>query len=238
MNWIGPEPQARVGQGGRRPVVALLDTGVAEHPWLRDEHVTRDPKVLGQLIGLGEPSAAERASGVSDAMVGELRSTPATAPSSPGSSGRRAPTRCSSTSGSTATTGVVTESAPAPEPPAPRPAPGAARTGDPDLTVDVVTLSLGYYHEHPGDAAFDALLHGPLALLGEYGAAVVVSAGNDASPAPSTRPRSRPTRTDRRGPPRVVSRHRGRRAQPRRHHRALQQRRPLGARSAGPAPRW
>ena len=60
-----------------------------------------------------------------------------------------------------------------------------SRTGvSKDPAVDVVALSLGYYHEQPGDAAFDALLHGPLRLLGRYGAAVVVSAGNDATDRP------------------------------------------------------
>ena len=51
--------------------------------------------------------------------------------------------------------------------------------------VDVVSLSLGYYHEQPGDASFDHLLFGPIRLLGRYGAAVVVSAGNDATSRPS-----------------------------------------------------
>jgi subtilisin family serine protease len=51
--------------------------------------------------------------------------------------------------------------------------------------VDVVCLSLGYYHEQPGDKAFDALLLGPLQLLGRYGAAVVASAGNDATSRPA-----------------------------------------------------
>jgi len=46
-------------------------------------------------------------------------------------------------------------------------------------------MSLGYYHEEAGDAAFDALLHGPLALLGRYGVSVVASAGNDATARPS-----------------------------------------------------
>jgi subtilisin family serine protease len=51
--------------------------------------------------------------------------------------------------------------------------------------VNVVCLSLGYYHEQPGDRAFDALLLGPLQLLGRYGAAVVVSSGNDATARPA-----------------------------------------------------
>jgi subtilisin family serine protease len=50
--------------------------------------------------------------------------------------------------------------------------------------VDVVTLSLGYYHEQPEDAAFDPLLRGTLALLGRLGVAVVASAGNDATSRP------------------------------------------------------
>jgi subtilisin family serine protease len=53
-----------------------------------------------------------------------------------------------------------------------------------DEPVDIVTLSLGYYHEQPGDAAFDALLAGPIRLLGRHGVAVVVSAGNDATSRP------------------------------------------------------
>jgi subtilisin family serine protease len=50
--------------------------------------------------------------------------------------------------------------------------------------VDVVSLSLGYYHEQPGDAAFDALMLGPIKMLGRLGATVVVSAGNDATVRP------------------------------------------------------
>jgi len=50
--------------------------------------------------------------------------------------------------------------------------------------VDVVTMSLGYYHETPEDPSFDALLSGPLRVLGQHGVAVVVSAGNDASARP------------------------------------------------------
>ena len=43
-----------------------------------------------------------------------------------------------------------------------------SRTGrSKEPAVDVVALSLGYYHEQPGDAAFDSLLHGPLRLLGK-----------------------------------------------------------------------
>jgi subtilisin family serine protease len=51
--------------------------------------------------------------------------------------------------------------------------------------LHVLSLSLGYYHEQPEDAAFDPLLLGPLALLGRLGVCVVASAGNDATNRPS-----------------------------------------------------
>jgi subtilisin family serine protease len=55
----------------------------------------------------------------------------------------------------------------------------------PNLPIEVLSLSLGYYHEQPEDASFDALLLGPLSLLGRYGVSVVASAGNDATNRPS-----------------------------------------------------
>jgi subtilisin family serine protease len=47
-----------------------------------------------------------------------------------------------------------------------------------------VSLSLGYYHEQPEDAAFDPLFAGSLGLLGRLGVAVVTSSGNDATSRP------------------------------------------------------
>jgi hypothetical protein len=50
--------------------------------------------------------------------------------------------------------------------------------------VDVVSLSLGYYHESAEDAAFDSVMLGALRRLGRLGIAVVASAGNDATVRP------------------------------------------------------
>jgi subtilisin family serine protease len=47
--------------------------------------------------------------------------------------------------------------------------------------IDVLNLSMGYYHETPQDALFDPTLRGILDLLGECGVAVVCSVGNDAT---------------------------------------------------------
>jgi subtilisin family serine protease len=51
----------------------------------------------------------------------------------------------------------------------------------PKWLVDVVSLSLGYYHELPADVAYDQLLIQTLRALGELGVAVVTAAGNDAT---------------------------------------------------------
>jgi subtilisin family serine protease len=51
-------------------------------------------------------------------------------------------------------------------------------------SVDVVNLSMGYYHETPEDALFDSAMLSRLQELGELGVAVVVSAGNDATARP------------------------------------------------------
>ena len=58
----------------------------------------------------------------------------------------------------------------------------ALQLNKPEWLVDVVSMSLGYYHELPSDVAFDQLLLEPLQALGELGVAVVAAAGNDATP--------------------------------------------------------
>jgi len=50
--------------------------------------------------------------------------------------------------------------------------------------LDVLSLSMGYYHETPEDALFDPTMNDILTLLGECGVTVVCSAGNDATARP------------------------------------------------------
>jgi subtilisin family serine protease len=57
----------------------------------------------------------------------------------------------------------------------------AIQDGRPEDLIDVVSLSLGYYHELPNDSTFDPLLMGPLSELSRLGVAVVASAGNEAT---------------------------------------------------------
>jgi serine protease len=59
------------------------------------------------------------------------------------------------------------------------------RDGDPyGHPIDVLNLSMGYYHETAEDEIFDPTMYDILKLLGECGVAVVCSAGNDATARP------------------------------------------------------
>jgi subtilisin family serine protease len=50
--------------------------------------------------------------------------------------------------------------------------------------IDVLSLSLGYYHETPQDLLFDPTMYEIMQLLGECGVSVICSAGNDATARP------------------------------------------------------
>ena len=50
--------------------------------------------------------------------------------------------------------------------------------------IDVLNLSLGYYHETAEDGDFDSTMYDVLELLGRCGVAVICSAGNDATARP------------------------------------------------------
>jgi subtilisin family serine protease len=57
----------------------------------------------------------------------------------------------------------------------------AQQAGDPSGIIDVLSMSLGYYHELPADPSFDPLLLAPLTALSQMGVAVAASAGNEAT---------------------------------------------------------
>lgn len=59
------------------------------------------------------------------------------------------------------------------------------RQGDPrGRRIDVLNLSMGYYHETPSDSFFDPVLYEILADISANGTLVVCSAGNDATSRP------------------------------------------------------
>ncbi len=60
------------------------------------------------------------------------------------------------------------------------------RAGEPGgHPIDVLSLSMGYYHETPEDELFDPTMYAILEELGRNGVVVVTSAGNDATSRPA-----------------------------------------------------
>jgi subtilisin family serine protease len=166
--------------------VAVFDSGVGPHPWLGERFVLRDPQVLGTSIGVPGLTGTGEPTGSGDELVGELGDD---------------------AGHGTFIAGLVRQACPDALVLSVRLFGDDGEVDESDLLrslqllalrhllgvnceagyqpVDVLSLSLGYYHEQPEDSAFDALLHGPLALLGRWGVCVVVSAGNDATSRPA-----------------------------------------------------
>ena len=189
VDWLGgpPTPSYDLDGDVPRPVVAVLDTGIGKHDWLTDVFVqARGSRWAASTSGSTPGSAEARLRGVSDELTGELAPDAGHGTFIAGLVRQACPEALILDVPTYGNDGQVAE--------------GdllgclqrlalrqvLARKGVGGYEpVDVVCLSLGYYHEQPGDKAFDALLLGPMQLLGRYGAAVVVSAGNDATARPA-----------------------------------------------------
>jgi subtilisin family serine protease len=185
VNWVGQPPTNRYAadQTVRRPLVALLDCGVVDHPWLDSNHVERNPEVLGQQLGL--PVEPSDLTGMSDALIGDLQAEAGHGTFIAGLIRQACPDAKILSVKVFGGDGVVAEGQLLRSLQLLALRQALAVNGDTSVDpVDVVSMSLGYYHEQPEDAAFDALLLGPIAMLGALGATVVVSAGNDATVRP------------------------------------------------------
>ena len=187
VNYVGPAPAraAALADGGRRPVVAILDTGCGVHPWLPDDIVTRRPTLEGAVIGFGDPQTDPEVigdvAGVFDGVIDE------------------------SAGHGTFIAGIVRQLCPEADILAVRVADSqgtvleghfflavrtlvklmAAPVEEGGREIDVINLSLGYYHETPEDGLFDLALHDVLVVARRRGCAVVCSAGNDAIDRPA-----------------------------------------------------
>jgi hypothetical protein len=181
VQWLGAAPTRQFR--GRRPVVAILDTGIGKHDWLTAENVIRAPRLFGARIGL--PPARSGVTGVSDPLTGLIDPDAGHGTFIAGLIRQTAPDAMLLDIPIFGGGGVVAESVLL----------AALQrlviwhqlgvAGVPGYQpIDVVSLSLGYYHEHPLDLNYDALLKAPLEALVRSGVLVVVSAGNDATSRP------------------------------------------------------
>jgi hypothetical protein len=180
--YLGPPPRREPTLGPRRPVVAILDMGCGEHEWLPPAGgpVDRTPALDGTRIGLaGSGMEAPFAGGALDGRLhwayghstficGLLRQI---CPDADVISAKIVPDD-----------GLVDEWALATALEAIHELARRHVEGKPGgRAVDVLSLSLGYYHEQLTDPLAGEAIRAALEALGKVGVVVVASAGNDAT---------------------------------------------------------
>lgn len=185
--FVGPGPvrTASVSARGRRPVVAVLDTGCGEHPWLPETIVTRYPKLDERVIGLDDKRTDPETFGdQAGAFDGWLDS---------------------SAGHGTFIAGVVRQVCPEADLVSIRVADSEGNVLEGDFLlalrslvksmlrsprqggrrIDVINLSIGFYHETPDTGLFDKTLAELLLRARREGCTIVCSAGNDATSRPT-----------------------------------------------------
>lgn len=179
-----PAPRSSSALGTRRPVVAVLDTGLGKHDWFNDpEFAQLGASVAGMPIGLGE--------GVEDPEVDGIVNDPLRG------------TLDRDSGHGTFIAGIIRQTCPDAKVLAIRVMPSDGAVDEHQLTIalnmllvrqalaqahtipgdiiDVMSLSLGYYDESPDDVTYTTALAHTLRQFGRLGVAVVASAGNDAT---------------------------------------------------------
>jgi subtilisin family serine protease len=185
--YVGPAP-LRCSDGevtGRRPVVGVLDTGCGPHPWLTGV-VHTDVKLGTTPIGRTDagtdaetiPDQLGPFDGVIDTLSGHgtfiAGLVHQTCPDADIAAWRIVPSQGPIVESElVAALSQIAELA--------RRYRAGEAGGHP---LDVLNLSMGYYHEDPSDAAFDPIMLGILKELADNGVVVVASAGNDSTDRP------------------------------------------------------
>lgn len=184
-----PRRRSRSEIGSRRPVIAVLDTGVGPHPWLfdpkdakRDPFVLEDPRLqellaandqenaVAPLGGAGRATGAARTAGSDFGhgtfIAGIIRQACPDA--------QVLSIRIMEDDGAipenrllTALAGVLARVIEA--------------ESDPEKFIDVISLSAGYYLETEADEHYSSQLLTLLKELSDRGVLIVASAGNDAT---------------------------------------------------------
>jgi Subtilase family len=182
VTYVGAEPARQDKPRTRRPVVAVLDTGAGEHPWF-DGLVRRDIDLDGEPAGLPasvpDPEVRGDISGPLDGVL-DTHSGHGTFIS--GLIRQLCPDADLLAIRIMHSDGIVEEAdlnwaLAVLDTRLARLQDGQARDGH----LDIVVLSLGYYHEAPLQPTDDSVLRALLTSLGRRGVIVVAAAGNDAT---------------------------------------------------------
>jgi subtilisin family serine protease len=172
--------------GGRRPVVAILDTGIGRHRWLPDDPfdpVWQDAQQLGWVPRTPLRTPPPRGGGDTAPHDGTTDTHAGHGTFIAGLIRQAAPDARLLTMHVMNGDGVLEEDLVL----------DAlqwllkrvrAAADDPDRFVDVICLAFGYYEQVPADTAHTRELRSLLGDLGDLGVRVVASAGNHASDAP------------------------------------------------------
>ncbi len=171
-----PPRDAAVQSAGRRPVVAVLDTGCGVHTWFTAS--AGDPFVVDAGSRGWSTKVPKETTGVSDPLRGELDSHAGHGTFICGIVRQLAPDARVLSLRLMHSDGVVHESTLLQ---ALDWIIGEVKSGDPSRFVDVVSMSFGYYEEGSADAVYTSQVLSRLDVLLAAGVQVVASAGNDAT---------------------------------------------------------
>ena len=187
LAFLGMPPAPTPGEATtRRPVVAVLDTGLGLHPWLTEPWVTVGATVNGQPIGLGPDDPNPELTGVvNDPLGGGLDKDSGHGTFIAGIIRQVCPDAQVLAIRVMPSDGVVDELqlTIALNKLLVRQAQAQLKPGPEDI-IDVMSLSLGYYHESPEDVLYTSALARTLQQFGRLGVTVVASAGNDSTTNP------------------------------------------------------
>lgn len=202
-NWCGHGPvalmlQPRPAVAGRRPRVVVLDTGIGDHPWFRDDPAQTtvrfdDGSVVGPDIAQGPRAAtAAVAAGISTngGIAGDTAEVDPLLGTLPTHTGHgtfiAGLLRQACPAADIVALTVMDETGFVPEHQLIR-ALDVLRTRQREKPgwADAIVLSLGYYAETGDDVRYTSGLKEILLDLGRLGVVVFAAAGNDATPRPS-----------------------------------------------------
>ncbi|MGB3829421.1 MAG: S8 family serine peptidase [Ornithinimicrobium sp.] len=185
VSLITPSAPSGRRRTRRRPVVVIPDTGIGRHPWFEDpDMVSREVIVGGVRLGIDGPMNVSPQAG-GNRLDGRVPRYAGHGTFIAGIVRQRCPSariegiRVMDDEGglqerlliNTLVALLIRQAV-------------AITHGRTEDIFDVLSLSLGYYHEEPGDERTDPVLGGLLRELGSWGVAVVASAGNDGTTAP------------------------------------------------------